>query len=78
LLAMEYLGDMSRVHVKPEQEAVAFEAPQVQVQQAATAEESTSVVTFAGAGICTSCGGVTKPNGTCHVCIECGATTGCS
>lgn len=47
-------------------------------KEVAVAEESSSPVTFAGAGTCGSCGGPTKPNGSCHVCLDCGATTGCS
>jgi ribonucleoside-diphosphate reductase alpha chain len=74
LLAMEYLGDTSRVHVKPESVTETKEHEQNHVESS----DDKSHVTFAGAGTCTVCGGVTKPNGTCHVCLECGATTGCS
>ena len=28
--------------------------------------------------VCYQCGGATIRNGTCHVCVGCGATTGCS
>lgn len=31
-----------------------------------------------GAPICVECGGMTKRNGSCYVCMDCGATTGCS
>lgn len=89
LLQMEYLNDYTRIQVKPE---VNFEkmplgrllpvTDEVQLielnETAASIEEDQSPVTFAGAGTCTSCGGVTKPNGTCHVCLDCGTTTGCS
>lgn len=31
-----------------------------------------------GAPLCIDCGGMTKRNGSCYVCLDCGATTGCS
>ncbi|MFD1428043.1 vitamin B12-dependent ribonucleotide reductase [Kroppenstedtia sanguinis] len=31
-----------------------------------------------GAPICVECGGMTKRNGSCYVCLDCGSTTGCS
>lgn len=84
LLQMEYLGDYSRIQVKPEYKEVKKavlpidKEQDAQIVQAIEEVAAESHVTFAGAGTCTTCGGVTKPNGTCHVCLECGATTGCS
>ncbi|MBH8603542.1 vitamin B12-dependent ribonucleotide reductase [Thermoactinomyces sp. CICC 10522] len=31
-----------------------------------------------GAPLCIECGGMTKRNGSCYVCLDCGSTTGCS
>jgi ribonucleoside-diphosphate reductase alpha chain len=31
-----------------------------------------------GAPLCIECGGMTKRSGSCYVCLDCGATTGCS
>ena len=42
------------------------------------AKLSSMNVASSGAPICTECGGMTKQNGTCYVCLDCGSTTGCS
>lgn len=84
LLQMEYLNDFSRVQVKPEiTEKIVVEkkvpvSTLAEKEVAATEDQHPDHVTFAGAGTCSNCGGVTKPNGTCHVCLDCGTTTGCS
>lgn len=99
LLQMEYLGDYTRIQVKPELsreeereiKTLILKDKEIEVPptkkvipsnvtglKLAEEEEEKSHVTFAGAGVCGVCGGTTKPNGACHVCLDCGATTGCS
>ncbi|MNX87759.1 Vitamin B12-dependent ribonucleotide reductase [compost metagenome] len=107
LLAMEYLGDSSRIQVKPEwtrmdeyaasrmtddfmnqieildeqvnygETAPIVQAFSVQPYVSAT-KETEHVADGAAHPPCSNCGGMTKQNGTCRVCIDCGTTTGCS
>ncbi|SEN23929.1 vitamin B12-dependent ribonucleotide reductase [Lihuaxuella thermophila] len=37
-----------------------------------------AIRTSSGAPLCIECGGMTKRNGSCYVCLDCGSTTGCS
>ncbi len=37
-----------------------------------------TILASSGAPLCIECGGMTKRNGSCYVCLDCGATTGCS
>lgn len=56
------------------------------VQSKMTASETVSAAqdnldairASSGAPLCIECGGMTKRNGSCYVCLDCGATTGCS
>lgn len=50
-----------------------FQAPQSNVENNLDAIRASS-----GAPLCIECGGMTKRNGSCYVCLDCGATTGCS
>ncbi len=89
LLASEYLGDTTMVHVKdaarnakrPEshQTVLASEEGSVAARMAAT---STNAIAkdqgFTGES-CGQCGSMkVKQNGTCSLCLDCGTTSGCS
>lgn len=50
----------------PEEELEAFE------------ERPTKATAKSSGEVCRSCGGIMKQNGTCFLCLNCGATTGCS
>ncbi|WP_230199089.1 vitamin B12-dependent ribonucleotide reductase [Risungbinella massiliensis] len=56
------------------------------VENKETTQETTSntegnldaIRASSGAPLCIECGGMTKRNGSCYVCLDCGSTTGCS
>lgn len=43
-----------------------------------TRDNLEAIRAISGAPLCIECGGMTKRNGSCYVCLDCGATTGCS
>jgi ribonucleoside-diphosphate reductase alpha chain len=71
-LALDYLSDDSYAQVKPGAQAAS--APAVAPEPAPKASGPRGKATEP----CASCGGPTRPSGTCAVCEQCGATSGCS
>ncbi len=80
LLASEYLGDTSMVHVKEGDRAV--KRPQTR-QTILVADEDAAILVARDQGYtgdaCGQCGSMkVKQNGTCSLCLDCGTTSGCS
>ena len=80
LLASEYLGDTSMVHVKEGERAL--KRPQTR-QTILVADEDAAILVARDQGYtgdaCGQCGSMkVKQNGTCSLCLDCGTTSGCS
>jgi ribonucleoside-diphosphate reductase alpha chain len=65
--------DTSRAH---EEERAPFE--ETKPKHDTPADNLEAIRASSGAPLCIECGGMTKRNGSCYVCLDCGSTTGCS
>ena len=66
--------------LKPEQ-GILFELPsgrQLQTEVGRSAKAPSGIVNLGDAPICQFCGSLMVRNGSCHRCMECGGTSGCS
>ncbi|MGA8941717.1 MAG: vitamin B12-dependent ribonucleotide reductase [Thermoactinomyces sp.] len=67
------------VQAKTEQPAVTQQTGEPHPDQLHQSPDNLDAIrASSGAPLCIECGGMTKRNGSCYVCLDCGATTGCS
>ncbi len=77
----ETAADAAEAEAKEVKEAKADEERKESSQLSAASVENSNLDAIrasSGAPLCIECGGMTKRNGSCYVCLDCGATTGCS
>ncbi|MBI0386147.1 vitamin B12-dependent ribonucleotide reductase [Thermoactinomyces sp. CICC 24227] len=77
----ETAADAAEAEAKEVKEAKADEERKESPQLSAASVENSNLDAIrasSGAPLCIECGGMTKRNGSCYVCLDCGATTGCS
>ncbi|MBI4440927.1 vitamin B12-dependent ribonucleotide reductase [Candidatus Woesearchaeota archaeon] len=82
VLALEYLARSDVAQVKPDAAKLRVNKLKARMQEKPVVtpvkQETTKQEVIAGGPPCTLCGFSTVQNGTCHKCINCGATLGCS
>jgi ribonucleoside-diphosphate reductase alpha chain len=79
LLAHEYLGREDLVHVKGVQQERVVRATKHVAKTAGDSKIADAKKQGFTGEACSQCGSMkVKNNGTCHLCVDCGTTSGCS